>query len=124
MPSRADELQERAQRFAVRVVRFCRRLPSGPATDGIIRQLVRSATSESANYSASRRARSRAEFVAKLGLVAEEADESEHWLEIVRDAGFVTEELATELTSLINESRELRAIFVQSVGTARKNYRG
>jgi len=67
-----------------------------------------------------RRARSRAEFIAKIGLVAEEADESEHWLDVLEESGTAS---GPELDSLRQESRELRAIFVASATTARKNHR-
>ena len=76
----------------------------------------RSASGVSANYHAAGRARSRAEFIAKLGVVAEEADETEHWLTVMRDAQLTS---GVEFDWLLNESRELRAIFVQSVKTAR-----
>ena len=105
MPSQADELAERVRRFAVRVVRFVRTLPRDPAIDAIGRQLAKSATSESASYGSSRRARSRAEFVAKIGTVAEEADESEHWLNLLAEALLAS---GPEFEWLLNDSRELR----------------
>jgi four helix bundle protein len=77
MASQADELAQRVEIFAVRVLTFVRRLPRDPALDGILRQITRSAPGEAAHYRAARRGRSRREFVAKLGTVAEEADESE-----------------------------------------------
>jgi len=85
-----------------------------------VRQLARSGTSISANYRAAGRARSRAEFTAKIGVVAEEADEAEHWLEILRESRLAS---GAELDSLWQESRELRAIFVASTATARANQR-
>jgi len=123
MPSKADLLAQRTRQFATRIVKFARRLPiDGPAQD-IARQLVRAATSESANYQAARRGRSRAEFIAKLGVVAEEADETEHWLQLVAEANLVTTPPALdELAWLRGEAAELRAIFVQSVKTSRANY--
>ena len=114
----ADALAARVKQFAIRVVKFARTLPRDPSGDAIGRQLIRSATSESANYHAARRARSRREFIAKLGVVAEEADETEHWLDILRA---IPLEPGPELDALYIESRELRAIFVQSVRTARRN---
>jgi four helix bundle protein len=118
--SEADKLAERARRFAVRVLKFVRTLPRDPSIDAVARQLAKAAPSESANYRGARRARSRAEFVAKIGIVAEEADESEHWLDVLRESGFG---LGSEFEWLLNESRELRAIFVASARTARANYR-
>ena len=120
MASQADELAERARRFAVRVLKFVRTLPRDPSTDAVARQLAKAAPSESANYRAARRARSRAEFVAKLGTVAEEADESEHWLDVLKESGAAS---GSELEWLLQESRELRAIFVASATTARANHR-
>jgi four helix bundle protein len=123
MASTADLLAQRTKQFATRIVKFARRLPIEGTAQDIGRQLVRAATSESANYQAARRGRSRAEFIAKLGIVAEEADETEHWLQLVAEANLVTTPAALdELGWLRGEAAELRAIFVQSVKTARKNY--
>jgi four helix bundle protein len=100
------------------VLQFVRSLPQTPATDGIARQLARSGPSVSANYRSARRSRSRREFIARLAIVVDEADESEHWLAILKKAGLST---GVELDSLLRESGELRAIFVKSLGTARAN---
>jgi four helix bundle protein len=116
MPSPADLLQERAEAFAVRVLQLVRRLPRHPATDGIARQLGRSGPSVSANYRSARRSRSRAEFIARLGVVVDEADESEHRLAILKKSDLMT---GSELDWLLRESGELRAIFGKSLGTAR-----
>ena len=105
--SQADLLQERAERFAVRVLQFVRALSRNPTTDGVARQLGKSGPSVSANYRSARRARSRAEFVARLGIVVDETDESEHWLSMLRDAGLAD---GPELEWLLRESRELREI--------------
>jgi len=121
--SRANELADRLKRFAIRIVTFARALPRDPACGEIARQLTRSGTGESANYHAARRGRSRAEFIAKLGVAAEEADETEHWLIVVTETQIVTSPpLLKELTWLLDEARQLRAILVQSVRTARANY--
>jgi four helix bundle protein len=118
----ADELAARAQRFAVRTIQFARSLPSTPTTDSIIRQLVKSGTSQSANYNASRRARSRDEFIAKLGVVVEEADETEHWLAVIKSASLAPgSKLQQELDWLIDEAAQLRRIFFASLRTARRN---
>ena len=118
--TQADELAERVRRFAVRALKFVRTLPRDPSTEAVARQLAKSAPGESANYRAARRARSPAEFVAKIGTVAEEADESEHWLDVLRESGAAS---GSEFNWLLRESRELRAIFVASATTARANYR-
>jgi four helix bundle protein len=74
----------------------------------------------SSNYHSAGRARSRAEFIARLGIVVDEADEAEHWLTTIRETRIAT---GGELDWLITESRELRAIFSRSVKTARENHR-
>jgi four helix bundle protein len=123
MSSQADVLAARVKAFAVRVVVFVNGLPYNPRLSGILAQLVDAASASSANYRASRRARSRREFVAKIGLVAEEADESEHWLEVLTEGGLISGAgPVDELASLYAEARELRAIFVASAHTARENH--
>ncbi len=81
MASRPEELRERTKRFAIAVVRLFRSLPRTDEARVIGRQLLRSATSVAANYRAVCRARSKAEFIAKVGVVVEEADETVFWLE-------------------------------------------
>lgn len=99
-------------------------MPPDPAAQVIERQLTKSGTSEAANYHAARRARSRLEFIAKLGVAAEEADETEHWLAIIADTHIMsTTKALRELDWLLDESQQLRAILVASVKTARANYR-
>ena len=85
MENRAVELKNRTKSFALRVIRVIRAVPACPEGRIIGNQLLRCSTSVAANYRAVCRARSRAEFVAKLGLVIEEADESALWLELLRD---------------------------------------
>ena len=82
------DLKQRTKQFAVDVVRFVQKLPRQQPIDVLGRQLLRSGTSVAANYRAARRARSRKEFLAKMGIVEEEADESSFWLELLADAGF------------------------------------
>lgn len=99
-------------------------MPRDPSSEVIAKQLTGSGTAESANYHAARRARSRAEFIAKLGVATEEADETEHWLEVIRDAHITSTTAGLrELEWLLDESRQLRAILVASVRTARTNHR-
>ena len=78
-----DELKQRTRQFALRVIRLTEALPHSPAGEVIGRQLLRSATSVGANYRAACRGRSRADFVNKIGVVEEEADESHYWLELI-----------------------------------------
>jgi len=78
----------------------------------------RSGPSVSANYRSARPARARTEFIARLGVVVDEADESEHWLSMLKNAGMAA---GRELDRLLQESGELRAIFGKCLGTARAN---
>jgi four helix bundle protein len=122
--SKANELAERLKRFATRIVIFARAMPRDPSSDVIARQLTGSGTAQSANYHSARRGRSRAEFIAKLGVAAEEADETEHWLAVIHDAHIISTTAGLrELAWLIDESRQLRAILVASVKTSRANHR-
>lgn len=114
-----EELRRRSMRFAVRAVRFCRTLPNTWEARRIGGQLIDSSTSVAINYRATRRGRSRAEFIAKLGIVVEEADESLGWLEL-----FSQLELSkgVELGWLSGEAAELLAIFAKSQRTAKSNF--
>jgi len=114
----ADRLQERTFRFALDVIELTKTLPATEPSPTIRRQLTKAATSVGANYRAARRARSHAEFTAKIGVVAEEADESVYWLDVVAGAQLTT---SPELPRLQQESRELTAIFSRAAGTARLN---
>ena len=122
MSNQADELADRLRRFAVRVVKFARALPRDPVAGRIAGQLAGAGTGAPANDHAARRARSRAEFIAKLSVAVEEADEAENWLALILAADLeLSDSVRTELDALWHESRELRAILVQSVRTARAN---
>ena len=110
-------LRDRTKQFALRILKVCNSLPNSEAARAISRQLLRSATSVAANYRAVGRARSQAEFVAKIGIVVEEADESVFWLELLVDGGIVTK---SRLDGLITEANELVSIFVASQKTARR----
>jgi four helix bundle protein len=117
MDNKAEALKERTKKFALRIIRVIRSLPPGPEGRIIGHQLLRSGISVAANYRAVCRARSRPEFLAKLSIVIEEADESAFWLELLVDAGLVSQVKLKELTS---ESNQLVAIFNASRVTARK----
>ena len=101
------ELQDRTKQFALRVLKLIDVLPRTTAGRAISSQLVRAATSVGANYRSACRARSRAEFAAKLGVALEEADESLYWLELVRDSKLLPE---NKLSLLLKEADELTAI--------------
>ena len=115
---RNSELKQRTFDFSVRIVRFVEALPRSGATQAMCRQLLRAGTSVGANYRAAKRARSRAEVIAKLGVVEEECDETVYWIDLLIALGLVKESRATELR---NEANELVAIVVTSIRTARKN---
>src|SRR6516164_4455383 len=101
------ELQDRTKQFALRVLNLVDAVPRTPAGRAISSQLVRAATSVGANYRSACRARSRAEFAAKLGIAVEAADESLYWLELVRDGNLLPE---NKLLQLLKEADELTAI--------------
>ena len=111
------ELKDRTKRFAVDVMQLCRELPMTLDGRTVGQQLIRCGTSVAANYRASCRARSRAEFIAKMGTVEEEADESLFWLELIVDAKLAT---AARVEKLLKEADELTAIFVSSIKTAKR----
>ena len=110
------ELRDRTKRLALRVIKLCDSLPKTEGARAISRQLLRSGTSVAANYRAAGRARSRAEFVAKMGVVVEEADESVFWLDLLVESGLVPK---PRLDDLVGEASELLSIFVASQKTAR-----
>ena len=111
-----DELQSRTRAFAVRVMRLVHALPDGRLADVIGRQVLRSATSVGANYRAARRARSTADFIAKLKIVEEEADETVYWLELLAESGLLP---ASKLEALLIEGNAIVAIIVASIRTTR-----
>jgi four helix bundle protein len=117
MEQQAEALKERTKQFALRIIRAVRSLPSSPESRIIGHQLLRSGMSVAANYRAACRARSRSEFLAKVSIVVEEADECDFWLELLVDAGLVPE---SKLQNLRSEADQLVAIFNASRTTARK----
>jgi four helix bundle protein len=116
MESKPQELRDRTKRFAYRIVKLFRSLPSAADAQMVGKQLFRCGTSVAANYRAACNARSKPEFVAKIGIVVEEADESVFWLELLGDTEIVR---AKRLAGLIQEARELTAIMAASQRTAR-----
>jgi four helix bundle protein len=105
---KSAELQQRTKDFALRVLNLIEHLPNTIGGRVLANQLARSATSVGANYRAACRARLRAEFASKLGTVAEEADESLYWLELIQGGDFVPQK---RIASLVSEADELTAIF-------------
>ena len=110
-------LQARTQKFAAATIKFCDGLPKDGATQRIVLQLIDSSGGTDSNYRATCRARSRAEFIAKLGVAIEEADESKGWLQLLVASNRTSIELARDL---IQEADELISIFVTSRKTAER----
>jgi four helix bundle protein len=111
-----SDLERRTKRFALQVLRTVNSLPSGFATSVVGRQLIHSATAVGANYRSAARARSRPDFISKIGIAEEEADESQYWLELLHELNLLAE---SEFTALHQEARELTAILVTSGRTAK-----
>ena len=107
----AEELKNRCKKFSLRVLRLVAALPNNVQGRAIGSQLVRCGTSVAANYRSACRARSKAEFVAKIGTVEEEADESAFWMELIIESGMMREKV---IAHLLAEARELTAIMAQS----------
>jgi four helix bundle protein len=114
------ELQTRTKQFALRTLKLAEALPRTRSGNIVANQLGRCATSVGANYRSACKARSRAEFIAKIGVVEEEADESGFWMEIVMEGGLLK---ASRVKSLHVESRELVAIMAASRTTASRRGR-
>ncbi len=111
------ELRNRTKEFAIRVVTLCAALPKGYDARILGAQLLRSGTSVGANYRAVCRARTKKEFISKLRIVLEEADETQFWLEILYEVELVKR---AKLEALLKEASELVAIFTASLATARQ----
>jgi four helix bundle protein len=111
-------LLQRTKEFAVRIIHLVEKLPETRTGRTIANQIIRSGTSVGANYRASCRARSQAEFISKIGIVEEELDETIYWLELLIETNIVKEE---RLTALLKEAEELMCIFVTSSKTAKQN---
>src|ERR1700733_8482064 len=117
MHSQPEQVRDRTKAFALRVIRLFRSLPLRTDTQVLGKQLLRCGTSVAANYRAVCRARSRAEFIARMGIVAEEADEAVLWLELLIESGIVKSEMTV---GLLKEAKELAAILTASQGTAKR----
>jgi four helix bundle protein len=112
----ADELKLRTKKFALRIVKVFQALPRSEDARTLGKQLLRSGTSVAANYRAVCRSRSKAEFVARLGIVVEEIDETVFWLELLVDSGIIS---PVRPDNLQREANELLAIFVSSQMTSK-----
>lgn len=112
------ELQQRTKKFHVDVIKLCSDFPRNAAGFETAKQLIRAAGSVGANYRATVRAKSNADFIYKIEIVLEEADESHYWLEVIKEAEI---KVGSEVDRLINEANQLTAIFAATDKTAKTN---
>ena len=115
---RSNDLAPRTKQFALATIRFCETLPKDETSRLLGRQLLRAGTSVGANYRAAQRAKSKPDFISKMGTVLEEADECVYWMELLIEAGKVRRDASA---ALLGEATELVAIAVSSLNTARRN---
>lgn len=120
MTMNRDEMQERTKSFAIAIIQLVEGLAKSRTGDVVGRQLLRCGTSVGASYRAACRARLQADFISKMGIVEEEADESIYWIEILVKAALVKKE---DVVALLDEANQLVAITVSSIRTAKKNSR-
>jgi len=113
-----NELKVRTKLFALSIIKFVQDLPKNSISNVIGNQLLRSGTSVGANYRAACRARCQAEFISKMGIVEEEADETIYWLEILTEAKIIAGKNAE---NLLKEANEILSMTVASIKTAKKN---
>jgi len=112
---RQNYLKERTKIFALRIIELVEQLPKGRTADVIGRQLLESGTSAGANYRAACRARSPADFISKMGIVEEEADESTYWMELLVLSGLIHK---SNITNLLDEANQILAMTVSSIKPA------
>jgi four helix bundle protein len=111
-----DDFRTRTFHFGIRCIRLAESLPSAKASQVVAKQLIRCATSVGANYRAAIRGRSRADFIAKMGIVEEECDESLYWLDVISELKLIPD---NRLAELRKEANELLSITVSSIKTSR-----
>jgi four helix bundle protein len=116
----AQDLKDRTKQFALRVMRLVDALPNTPKGRAIASQLVRSGTSVAANYRSACRGRSHAEFISKIGVAEEEADETVLWLELIVEDKLLAQ---TKIAPLLKEANELVAIMAASYISASRSKR-
>lgn len=112
----SEDLKARTKQFALRIIALADILPKTKAADVIYKQLLRAATSVGANYRSACKGRSRADFISKITIVEEEADECQYWLELLSESGIMK---GAEIARLHQEAKELTAIFTSSGKTAK-----
>ena len=112
-----EVMKDRTKKFAKQIILLCRKLPKNREGNLIGNQIFRSGTSVASNYRAACRARSKAEFIAKMGIVEEEADETLFWLEVIEEVEIFNKD---SISPLMQECNEILSIVVASINTARK----
>lgn len=117
MGTKETELKNRTKKFALRVIKVVEKLPKNTIGNEFGKQIFRSATSVSSNYRAACRAKSKKDFIYKLGVVLEEADETLHWLELITESETMKK---SQLEDLMNETNQLVAIFTKSIITLKE----
>jgi len=117
MATQPEQLKARTKQFAIRIVRVFKSLPKNDEARIIGKQLLRAGTSVAANYRAVCRSRAKAEFISRMSVVVEEADETAFWLELLLETSIIPE---VRLRDLLTEANELLAIFAASLWTARQ----
>ncbi len=115
------DLKERTKDFALRIIRMYRSLPNSSEASIIGKQVLRSATSVGANYRSAQRGKSKADFIAKLAIAEEEADETCYWLELIIEAELMPRE---KMEPLLAEAKEITAILTASSKRAKENKTG
>jgi four helix bundle protein len=113
----AEIMKDRTKKFAKQIILLCRKLPKNREGNLMGNQIFRSGTSVASNYRAACRGRSKAEFIAKMGIVEEEADETIFWLEVIEEVEILKNE---PISSLMQECNEILSIVVSSINTARR----
>jgi four helix bundle protein len=115
-----EEMKRRTKAFALDVLRFVESLPKSRSVDAVARQLLRAGMSVGANYRAACRSRSDGDFLARMGVVEEEADEALYWLELLLEAGMTTPQKAGTLQA---EADEILSMIVASINTVKARTR-
>jgi four helix bundle protein len=115
----SENFKSRTKNIGSEIIKLVEELPSKPVAWILTKQILRSSTSVGANYRAACRAKSTADFINKLKIVEEEADETIYWLEMMQDAGLITE---SQIKPLVKEISEILSIVVTSIKTTRERY--
>jgi four helix bundle protein len=111
-----EEMKARTRAFALRIIRLAESLPNTPTANAIRNQMLRCGSSVGANYRAACRGKSKPDFVSKMGIVEEEADETIYWIELLIDAGIVKH---SRVADLLEEADAILSITVSSIKTAK-----